>query len=154
MMLSIRQFTSRQRDSLPGGDICSFPPHTPPQIPLRNIITTTMPYFKTSQEWLDQSTLLLEARPKTVCTTQSKYPRAQLLRCVNAIHRRCSFFASTSTAACFLSDTSSSSANSCRPKSQPNTPLNHTPPNPPTQKPPKPPRAPPSSSRPSTPYRA
>lgn len=25
-----------------------------------------MPYFKTSQEWLDQSALLLEARPATV----------------------------------------------------------------------------------------
>lgn len=30
-----------------------------------------MPYFKTSQEWLDQSLLLLEARPETVCAQPS-----------------------------------------------------------------------------------
>ncbi|KAJ6447042.1 signal recognition particle protein (SRP9) domain-containing protein [Purpureocillium lavendulum] len=32
----------------------------------------TMPYFKTSQEWLEQSTLLLEARPSTTRIT-TKY---------------------------------------------------------------------------------
>jgi hypothetical protein len=30
-------------------------------------VPNNMPYFKTAQEWLDQSKLLLEARPATVC---------------------------------------------------------------------------------------
>lgn len=30
---------------------------------------SNMPYFDTSQQWLEQSSLLLKARPTTVCTS-------------------------------------------------------------------------------------
>ena len=36
-----------------------------------------MPYFKTAQEWLDQSNLLLQARPATV---RPSFPPSAILR--------------------------------------------------------------------------
>lgn len=39
-----------------------------------------MPYFKTSQEWLEQSILLLEARPTTVRTYRPPPPSPPLRR--------------------------------------------------------------------------
>lgn len=43
------------------------PTPTTPQ-PLTHTTAVTMPYFKTGQEWMEQSALLIEARPKTVCS--------------------------------------------------------------------------------------
>lgn len=40
-----------------------------------------MPYFKTAQEWLDQSKLLLEARPSTVGFSMAAIPPRPGSRC-------------------------------------------------------------------------
>lgn len=46
----------------------------------RRRTSARMPYFKSSQEWLEQSTLLLEARPSTVRAIHRSTPSLYLRR--------------------------------------------------------------------------